>query len=140
MGGPDGGFNNRGGAYAGSRFGRYSPDDIRQFRGEARQRVQEALELQSLLEDVDLNQQQLDQVIGALRQLGREEVYLDMAELSRLESQIVDGLKQLEFALRRELEGEGQNPVFISGSTDVPAGFQRLVDEYFEALSRSPAN
>jgi len=49
-------------------------------------------------------------------------------------------LKQLEFGLRRELEGESQDRVFISGSDDVPRGFEDLVDEYYRALSRSPSN
>ena len=140
IGGDRGGFGTRGGAYAGSRLGRLSTGDIRQFRSEARQRIQEALELQRLLEEVDLNQQQLGEVIRALRQLDREDVYLDLAELNRLQSQIVEGLKQLEFGLRRELEGEGQNRVFVSGSDEVPTGFRRLVEEYYRALSRSPSN
>ena len=135
-----GGFGNFGGAYAGSRLGRLSQGDIRQFRSEARQRIQEALELQSLLEEEDLNQQQLGEVITALRQLDRENVYLDLAQLNRLQSQIVEGLKQLEFGLRRELEGEGQDRVFVEGYDEVPTGFQRLVEEYYRALSRSPSN
>ena len=96
--------------------------------------------MQRLLEDVDLNDQQLGDVIAALRQLDREDVYLDLAELAQLQSQIVEGLKQLEFGLRRELEGEDQDRVFISGSDDVPRGFEDLVDEYYRALSRSPSN
>ena len=132
-----GGFGTRGG-YSGSRLGRLSRGDIRQFRGEARQRIQEAIELQRILEEEDLNQQQLGEVILALRQLDREDVYLDLAELNRLQSQIVEGLKQLEFGLRRELEGEGQDRVFVSGSDEVPTGFRRLVEEYYRALSRTP--
>lgn len=98
------------------------------------------MELQRLLDEVDLNQQQLGEVIGALRQLDREDVYIDTAELSRLQAQIVEGLKQLEFSLRRELEGEGEDRVFIGGSNEVPEGFRLLVDEYYRALSRSPGN
>ena len=138
IGGNQGGFGTRGGAYAGSRLGRLSTGEIRQFRSEARQRVQEALELQRLLEDVDLDQQELGNVVNALRRLDREDVYLDLAELNRIQSQIVEGLKQLEFSLRRELEGEGQDQVFVSGSDDVPTGFERLVEEYYRALARSP--
>ena len=135
-----GGFGGTQGGYSDSRLGRFSRGDIRQSRGEARQRIQEAIELQRILEEQDLNQQQLDQVIGALRQLDREDVYLDMAELNRLQSQIVEGLKQLEFVLRREMEGEGQDRVFVSGSDEVPTGFRRLVEEYYRALSRTPSN
>ncbi len=129
-----------GGDYANTRGGRLTQGDIRQFRSEARQRVQEAIELQRILEEEDLNQQQLGEVIGALRELDRENVYLDLAELNRLQSQIVEGLRQLEFGLRRELEGEGQDRVFISGSDEVPTGFRRLVEEYYRALSRTPSN
>jgi hypothetical protein len=143
QGGPDGqdqgGFGG-GGDYANTRGGRLTQGDIRQFRSEARQRVQEATELQRILEEEDLNQQQLGEVIGALRELDRENVYLDLAELNRLQSQIVEGLKQLEFGLRRELEGEGQDRVFVSGSDEVPTGFRRLVEEYYRALSRTPGN
>ncbi|HIF07111.1 MAG TPA: hypothetical protein EYQ64_09220 [Gemmatimonadetes bacterium] len=96
--------------------------------------------MQRLLQEEDLNQQQLGEVISALRQLDREDVYLDLAELNRLQSQIVEGLKQLEFGLRRELEGEGEDRVFVSGSDDVPTGFRRLVEDYYRALSRSPSN
>ena len=134
-----GGFGG-GGDYANTRGGRLTQGDIRQFRSEARQRVQEAIELQRILEEEDLNQQQLGEVISALRELDRENVYLDLAELNRLQSQIVEGLKQLEFGLRRELEGEGQDRVFVSGSDEVPTGFRRLVEEYYRALSRTPGN
>ena len=89
---------------------------------------------------MDLNQQQLGEVIGALRRLDREDVYIDTAELSRLQSQIVEGLMQLEFSVRRELEGEGEDRVFISGSDEVPTGFRLSVEEYYRALSRSPGN
>jgi hypothetical protein len=135
-----GGFGTNGGAYADSGGRRLSRGEIRQSRSEARQRIQEAVELQRILEEEGLNQQQLSEVIGALRQLDRESVYLDLAELNRLQSQIVEGLKQLEFGLRRELEGEGQDRVFVSGSDEVPTGFRRLVEEYYRALSRSPSN
>jgi len=134
-----GGFGGDG-DHANTRGGRLTQGDIRQFRSEARQRVQEAIELQRVLEEEDLNQQQLGEVIGALRELDRENVYLDLAELNRLQSQIVEGLKQLEFRLRRELEGEGKDRVFVSGSDEVPTGFRRLVEEYYRALSRTPNN
>jgi len=134
-----GGFGG-GGDYANTRGGRLTQGDIRQFRSEARQRVQEAIELQRILEEEDLNQQQLGEVIGALRELDRENAYLDLAELNRLQSQIVEGLRQLEFGLRRELEGEGKDRVFVSGSDEVPTGFRRLVEEYYRALSRTPSN
>lgn len=67
-------------------------------------------------------------------------MYSDLAEVERLQEQIIEGLKQLEFGLRRELEGEDRDRVFVSGSDDVPTGFRKLVDEYYKALSRDPGN
>ena len=141
LGGQDqGGYGDQGGAYADSRLGRLTQGEVRQFRSEARQRIQEAIDLERVLEEEDLNREQLGEVIAALRELDREDVYLDLNELNRLQSQIVEGLKQLEFGLRRELEGEGRDRVFVSGSDEVPTGFRRLVEEYYRALSRSPSN
>lgn len=54
--------------------GDVSPGDIRQFRREIRERVQEAQELQQILEEENLetlDSRQLDEVVSALRQLDR---------------------------------------------------------------------
>ena len=132
---PDGG--------GGRRPGSVSPGDVRQFRREIRERVQEARELQRILEQEDLevlDGRQLDEVVAALRALDSERIYSDVAEVERLQAQIIEGLKQLEFGLRRELEGEDRDRVFVSGSDEVPTGFRKLVDEYYKALSRNPGS
>ena len=67
-------------------------------------------------------------------------MYSDLAEVERLQAQILEGLKQLEFGLRRELEGDHRDRVFVSGSDEVPTGFRKLVDEYYRALSRKAGN
>lgn len=74
-------------------------------------------------------------MVAALRALDRDRTYDDPDEVARLQSQILEGLKQLEFGLRRELEGD-QDRATLAGSDDVPAGFRRLVEEYYKALSR----
>ena len=118
----------------------FSPGDIRQFRREVQERIQEALDLQGLLQEEDLNTQQLNDVVAALRALDRDQVYADVAEVARLQSQIIEGLKQLDFGLRRESEGADSDRVFLSGSDEVPTGFRRLVEEYYKALSRQPGS
>ena len=144
LGGSDqGGFGTPDGGGGGRRPGTVSPGDIRQFRREIRERVQEAQELQRILEQEDLevlDGRQLDEVVAALRALDSERIYSDVAEVERLQAQIIEGLKQLEFGLRRELEGEDRDRVFVSGSDEVPTGFRKLVDEYYKALSRNPGN
>ena len=136
-----GGFGTPDGRGGGRRPGNISPDDIRQFHGEIRERLQEAQELQRILEQEELevlDERQLDEVVAALRALDSERIYSDLAEVERLQSQIIEGLRQFEFGLRRELEGEDRDRVFVSGSDEVPTGFRRLVDEYYKALSRNP--
>ena len=127
-----------GGGGANSRPGAMAPGDVRQMRREVQERVREAVDLQRLLQEEDLNAQQLNDVIAALRALDRDRVYTDVAEVARLQSQIIEGLKQLEFGLRREADGEDRDRVFLSGSDEVPTGFRRLVEEYYKALSRQP--
>ncbi|MFV2006610.1 MAG: DUF4175 family protein [Longimicrobiales bacterium] len=126
------------GGRAGVRTGEMSPDEIRQFRSEVRERASEVRDLQRVLDEEDIDSRQLADVVQALRALDRDRVYEDTAELSRLQAQVLEGLKQLEFGLRRELEGEAVDRAFLSGSEDVPSGFRKLVEEYYRALSRTP--
>ena len=131
---PEGGGGDR-------RSGNISPDNIRQFRAEIRERLGDAQELQKILgqeELVALDERRLDDVVAALRMLDSQRIYLDLAEVERLQSQIIERLRQFEFGLRRELEGEDRNRVFGLGSDEVPEGFRHLVDEYYKALSRNP--
>ena len=126
------------GGRANVRTGEMSPDEIRQFRSEVRERVSEVRDLQRVLDEQDIDSQQLADVVQALRSLDRERVYTDAVELARLQAQVLEGLKQFEFGLRRELEGEAVDRAFLSGSEDVPTGFRKLVEEYYRALSRTP--
>ncbi len=126
------------GGNASSRPGAMAPGDIRQTRREVQERIREAVDLQRLLQEEELNTEQLNDVIAALRALDRDRVYTNVGEVARLQSQIIEGLKQLEFGLRRESEGNDRDRVFLSGSDEVPTGFRRLVEEYYKALSRQP--
>jgi len=134
----DGGVGSPRGGSANSRPGAMAPGDIRQTRREVQERIREAVDLQRLLQEEELNTEQLNDVIAALRALDRDRVYTDVGEVARLQSQIIEGLKQLEFGLRRASEGNDRDRVFLSGSDEVPTGFRRLVEEYYKALSRQP--
>ena len=43
--------------------------------------------------------------------------------------------KKFEFALRRKSEG-GDQPLSLSGSDEVPAGFRQAIEEYYRALAK----
>jgi Domain of unknown function (DUF4175) len=119
----------------GQQTGGFSPSDVRQFRREFNERAREAAELQRYLGEEGVDTGQLDEVVRALRTLDRNGTYDDPEEIERLQSQILENLKQLEFGLRRSIEGT-QDSATLSGSDDVPNGFRKLVDEYYRALSR----
>jgi hypothetical protein len=113
-----------------------SPGDVRQFRSEVRQRLNDAQQLRNQMAREGRDVTELDRVIGDLRALDSERVYGTPRELERLQASVVDGLKQFEYSLRRELDGAGKEKMFLSGSDEVPEGFRKMVEEYYRALSR----
>lgn len=117
--------------------GRLSPDDVRQFRGEARQYSQEAQQLRRLLQGQNIDAKELEQILRGLRALEDDRVYQDVSELQRLQQSVAEGLKRFEFSLRRQSELKG-NEVFLSGSDDVPEEFRKLVEQYYKSLSKAP--
>jgi hypothetical protein len=77
----------------------------------------------------------LDRYIARLRALDGRERWGDPAAQRILELEVIQGLKEFEFALRRQLEGGDQQRLFLSGSDEVPDGYRKLVEEYYRALS-----
>ena len=115
-----------------------TPEDIRQFRGEYRERARELADLRQELADTGVGIEELDGVIRAMRELDDRRVYDDMEEVIRLQTQILEGVKRFEFGLRRAAgEGDAER-LLLSGSDEVPPGFRQLIEEYYRSLSRSP--
>ena len=75
-----------------------------------------------------------------LRRLDDPRIQGEPRGLAQLVGQVVQGLKSAEFALRREMEGPDREKLFLSGSQDLPPGWQALVEEYYRSLSRKPAS
>jgi hypothetical protein len=71
-----------------------------------------------------------------MRQLEAGGVWDNGVEVQRLQSAVVDGVKQFEFGLRRDLLGAQRERLFLSGSEDVPEAYRKLVEEYYRSLSR----
>ena len=138
----NGGFggDNLGGGYGGGwgwgRDWRLTDEDIRQLRGEVRQWTGEARELRGDLAAENIDVDELDEILRALRQLDDPRVYQDVAELQRLQSMVAEGLKRLEFSLRRQAEAD-TNTIVLSGSDEVPEEFRKLVQEYYRSLART---
>jgi hypothetical protein len=108
---------------------------VRQFRGEIRQRTQDAEQLKRLLKDQKIDAKDLDDILRGLRQLDEAGVYQNPEALARLESSVTDNIKRFEYTLRRRLDSNA-NQVFLSGTDDVPEQYRKLVEQYYRSLSK----
>lgn len=130
----------RGAAIAGPGGGRGGPvsglgaEDTRQFRREFRERRAEAEALRQELSRLGVDVSQMAEVIAGLRALDDQRVYGDAEEIARLQSSVIRGLKEFEYALRRQLDA-GEEQLFLSGSDEVPEGYREMVEEYYKALA-----
>lgn len=114
----------------------FSPEDIRQFRGEARRWANESQELRNLLREQDIDAKELDEILKRLRELDSDRVYKDAEELQRLQTFVSEGLKRFEYMLRRQT-GDNGDRALVNGSDEVPPEFRALVEEYYRSLSRA---
>lgn len=119
--------------------GRYSPEDIRQFGRELRSQREAAEALRRELQGQGRNVEELNDLIDQLRAIEGARAFNDPEELSRLRGAVVQGFKEFEFTLRRQVVGADDDRPALGGNANVPAGYRDMVNEYFKALSRKPA-
>jgi hypothetical protein len=133
-----GSFSPAAGAMGDSRpgQGRYSPEDVRQFCGEVRQRMQDAEQLRRLLKDQKIDAKDLDEIVKGLRQLDDDRTYQNPDALNKLQASVTDNIKRFEYTLRRRLDANA-NQVFLSGTDDVPEQYRKLVEQYYRSLSKA---
>ncbi len=124
----------------GSTFGGATPDggDERQLRSGLRERIAEAEALRHELLQQGVDAAQLESVLSAMRDLERAAALSDPDALARLDRDVVDGAKEVEFALRRAVLAEHDDAPRVRGTGQVAEGFRKLVEEYYRALSREP--
>jgi hypothetical protein len=140
--GQDQGRFGQGTAGAGSQDGRsfqpgtFSTEDIRQWRREFRERMNEAQELRRELQRQDLQVPDLKSIIDRMKAFDSQQIYLDPLGFEDLQASLLEELKQFEYWLRRELEGIGKDKLFLAGSDQVPTEYRELVEEYYRSLAR----
>lgn len=124
----------------GGGFVAFSPNEIRQWQRELRERRADAEALRRDLAGTDLDADgTIEGLIRRLRELESARVYSDPEELARLQQSVTKGFQELEFALSRALgQTTGEGPT-LGGSSDVPAAYRELVDKYFKALAQKGA-
>jgi uncharacterized protein (DUF1786 family) len=115
--------------------GRFTSDQVRQFRAEARQRATDAEALRRLLNQQKIDTKEIDEILSGLRKLDDESAYANPQNIAGLEQAVADNVKRFEYTLRRKLDAN-QNQVFLSGTDDVPEQYRKLVEQYYRSLSK----
>ncbi len=111
----------------------------RQFQREFQRRADEARQLARDLAErqLEVDPGQLERIAQQMEMLERNPVWADPRTVAELQERIVRDMKELEFALRRELTmGERPDPA-LPGSGEVPESYRRQVEEYYRSLARS---
>jgi hypothetical protein len=115
--------------------GRFTSEQVRQFRAEARQRAGDAEALRRLLSQQKIDTKEIDEILKGLRKLDDESAYNNAQSIAGLEQAVADNIKRFEYTLRRKLDTD-QSQVFLSGSDDVPDQYRKLVEQYYRSLSK----
>jgi hypothetical protein len=109
--------------------------DRRQLQSELRQRVGDAERLRGALQQEGVDVSDLGRAIDRLRQLEAPLLRGDSKAIASLGSQVVEGLKEYEFALRRQFVQADEQRPFGTGADQVPERYRKLVEEYYKALA-----
>ena len=117
--------------------GRFTPDDIRQFRRDLQELQNDASALRQRLGQAGVDPRELDEIMRQLRGLDNDAVFADPRNLASLQANALEKLKNFEFNLRKKAEGDDQ-PISLSGTDEVPAGFRTQIEEYYRSLARRP--
>ncbi len=107
----------------------------RQFRRELRERVGELRDVREQFRRDGIDVSRLDEVLRAMGRWDNSGDPGDPRGLATLENQIIQGVREFEFALRRELLGTDDERVTLSGSDEVPAEYRQMVEEYYRRLA-----
>lgn len=124
-----------GDAQPGAPGGRIRGSDSRQLGRELRERRLDAERLRRDLEQEGVDVGDLDRILSRMRGLEGRGLGSDRAALEMLQSQVIEGLKEFEFALRRQLGGNDDRRPRSGRQGEVPVKYRELVDKYYESLA-----
>lgn len=111
--------------------------DRRQFGRELAERREELGELRRELREQGIDVGELDRILSRLEALRDRPASGDIRALETLREEIVQGLRELEYGLRRSLLETDAQRLLLTGSDDVPPGYRELVEEYYRRLAES---
>ncbi len=115
--------------------GRIRPRDLRQLGRELAERRLQLERLRDELRREEIDPAELERIIDSLRGLGTGDELAEPEAVAVLEREVVQGLKEFEYSLRRSLgSGEDERLLQVSDE-DVPDGYEEMVDKYYKALA-----
>ena len=88
----------------------------------------DAQELRRQLVDGGMSPRNIDEILRDLRAFDTDRAFVDPNNLAALQAAALDKMKKFEFDLRKKVEGSDQ-PLSLSGSDEVPAGFRTAIEE-----------
>jgi hypothetical protein len=113
--------------------------DPQQTARELQQRIADA---EAIVRDLRRQGQQdvapLERAIEGMKMASTFTSLEDKRAEAVLRTQVVEGLKAYEFALRLANGDEAGNRVLLERSGEVPPAFKAMVEEYYRSLSRTP--
>ncbi len=100
-------------------------------------------DLEGLITELDRSRhlaRDIGDLVAALHELEKDSAYKDPKALLQRQAALIAALKEVEFALRKDLDKTEARALALRGDDQVPVEFRTLVDEYFRSLSRTPSN
>ncbi len=107
-----------------------------QIGREWEERIQDAEKISELLREIDLRRaRDIAQLAREMRRIDASRVFNDPQEIQLLRSQIIDGFKQLELDLFRELARSDPDQLRLAFEEKIPPEYRSKVEEYYRKLA-----
>ena len=117
-------------------IGAHRDEAERQWSRELQQRLADAFELRRLLDRNSTQMENLEKVIESLRRAGDYKDYSNPQQIESLRAAI-DFMRKLESDLARDLDRLNRDEkYFFSGDNEAPAGYRKLVEEYYKSIAK----
>ncbi len=119
---------------------RVSGEQLRQLEREFELRYQEARDLANQLRNRPDLANQVRQLMEGMRKMPPGRLLADAAELERLQKTVIEGFRQVELDLSRQLQNlVGKENLRLAKDEQVPEAYRKQVEDYYKALSSGKA-
>ncbi len=119
---------------------RLTPEQVRQFEKEFQLRLREGQELARQLRHRPDLSAQVDDILKRMKGMPPARMLADEGELIRLKTSVIEGFRQLELQLSRELNQIARKDnIRLTKDDDIPKEYRKQVEDYYRALADKKA-